>query len=65
MTSIDVRNDHANASGPESEVGRRKAVLYCPVCGNESPVDGNWVVTTTESQQEFSCPDCEQVVALR
>ena len=65
MTSIDVRAGRAKTRRPGSEPEKRKSVLFCPVCGHESPVDGSWIVTTEESQQQFRCPECDQIVAVR
>lgn len=63
MTSINAHE--STADPPRSEGRRRKSVLYCPVCGHESPVDGDWTVQTTECQQEYQCPECDHAVALR
>lgn len=65
MTSIDVREKAEEVPDGESERRHRKAVLYCPVCGHESPVDGDWVVSTRESRSEYGCPECDHVVAVR
>jgi predicted RNA-binding Zn-ribbon protein involved in translation (DUF1610 family) len=44
----------------------RKASLFCPACGYEAPVDGEWIV---EGRQDVdgrytvvACPDCDHVV---
>lgn len=37
---------------------RRKATLFCPACGHESPVDGDWEVHTTEELIATDCPAC-------
>lgn len=65
MTSADVRTEPRERKKPPTEGQRRKDVLFCPVCGHDSPVDGSWVVTAVEAQQEYRCPECDQVVAVR
>ena len=65
MTSIDVRERPTDSEKAPPDGRRQKAVLFCPVCGHESPVDGSWIVSSYESQQKFRCPECEQVVAVR
>lgn len=65
MTSIDFRANHSETENRPPDGQLRKATLYCPVCGHQSPTDGNWDVETVESQQEFHCPECDQVVAVR
>lgn len=65
MTSVDVRSNPKKRKDRPTDEQQRKAVLFCPVCGHESPIGGRWTVTTTESQQEFRCPECEHVVAVR
>lgn len=65
MTNADLHSSSTDIGGPQSRQRDRKSVLFCPVCGHDSPPDGDWVVTTEESHQTFRCPTCEQVVAVR
>ena len=65
MTSIDLQTRATSTDADRTSDGRRKAVLFCPVCGHESPADGNWVVTDVEQGEQFTCPECEATVALR
>ncbi|MFC7135205.1 MULTISPECIES: hypothetical protein [Salinibaculum] len=44
---------------------RRKAVLVCPSCGHESPVDGDWVETLRDETVDVSCPDCRTLLTRR
>lgn len=37
---------------------RLKATLFCPDCGHESHVTGEWVVRTTAERVTTDCPDC-------
>ena len=60
MTPSDIR--------PPDSGAPRKAVLYCPVCGHDSPVDGDWRVERDESDSErvdYRCPRCEFAVTNR
>jgi endogenous inhibitor of DNA gyrase (YacG/DUF329 family) len=54
----DVGSDHA----PES---RQKGVLFCPTCGYESVVGGDWLVDSDGETATSRCPDCRTVVADR
>ena len=48
---------------------RPKAVLFCAVCGYESPPDGDWDESATETELgerlALSCPDCETTITRR
>jgi hypothetical protein len=48
---------------------RPKAVLFCAVCGHESPPDGDWTETATETEfgerLALSCPDCTTTITRR
>ena len=55
---------------PESHARRTsKAVLFCPDCGHENPVDGDWVVRTrgngSDERVVYACPVCETVIQVR
>lgn len=43
-------------------VSRRKATQFCPHCGYENPIDGDWTVIETEGHARFECPDCGETV---
>lgn len=45
------------ASDPTS----RKAVFFCPDCGRNEPVDGDWIVRTNADGDEYVCPACRAV----
>jgi DNA-directed RNA polymerase subunit RPC12/RpoP len=44
----------------------RKAVLFCPACSHEAPLDGEWSLETREGVEsdrtDVRCPQCGQVV---
>ena len=46
---------------------RRKAVLFCPDCGHESPTTGDWIVQPGTSDQQWQrlCPRCDAVIQTR
>lgn len=48
---------------------RSKAVLFCAVCGHESPPDGDWHESTTTGTAGqclvITCPDCSETVTRR
>jgi hypothetical protein len=48
---------------------RAKTVLFCAVCGHESPADGDWTESTTTGEAGprllLACPDCATTVARR
>lgn len=43
----------------------RKGVLFCPSCGHESPVDGDWVVRERVTSLVYRCPECENQITER
>lgn len=46
---------------------RRKATLFCPDCGHESPVDGDWDyrTRTAPAVEEVRCPTCRTRISER
>lgn len=44
------------------QLARRKGVLFCPGCGHESHVDGDWVRSDSAGRTNYACPDCGAVV---
>jgi endogenous inhibitor of DNA gyrase (YacG/DUF329 family) len=40
-----------------------KAVLFCPVCGYDAPVDGEWTVADASGDRtDIECPECGTLV---
>jgi transcription elongation factor Elf1 len=64
MTSIKSLPAHATATTPPPE-NRQKAMLFCPSCGHESPVNGDWDVQRTDEDRVYSCPWCHTVISNR
>jgi predicted RNA-binding Zn-ribbon protein involved in translation (DUF1610 family) len=44
---------------------RRKAVLFCPRCGHESTLPGDWLVEEAGVDVEYACPKCGATVVER
>lgn len=66
MTSIDLQTKTTRSNSTQRDAGRAKSLLFCPVCGHESPVDGDWCVANDDSHDhDVVCPNCGQVVATR
>lgn len=65
MTSIDLETNAPRTNAPIGTRKRRKSVLFCPVCGHESPVGEDWRVTLNGDEETFVCPVCDEVVASR
>ncbi len=41
----------------------RKAVLFCPACGHDAPVDGKWAVADADGDRtDIRCPECGSTV---
>lgn len=59
MSTYTYRDD----SYPPPE--QRKAVLFCPECGHESPITGDWETVTTGDERLLVCPVCGAVVDRR
>lgn len=64
MTSIKTVPSHPTAvvGTPNS---RQKGVLFCPSCGHESAVNGDWVVDGTDDGRTYRCPECQTVLGSR
>ena len=43
----------------------RKAVFFCPDCGREERVDGDWITRSNSSGYEYVCSDCQTVVVTQ
>lgn len=44
---------------------RQKATLFCPSCGHESDVAGDWIVHTENARQIYDCPVCNTTITKR
>ncbi|MFC4989579.1 MULTISPECIES: hypothetical protein [Saliphagus] len=44
---------------------RTKHTLFCPACGHEAAIDGDWEVIEEDGERVLSCPRCGEVVDRR
>lgn len=51
--------------GPADQPSIQKSVLFCPACGHESHVDGDWIVRDDAREVAYVCPDCTTVIESR
>lgn len=64
MTSItSVPAQSTNTARPPDS--RRKDVLFCPDCGHESPLGGDWLVDDTRDGRQLCCPECHHILVER
>jgi len=54
-----VTSHHPSTSDPP------KAVLFCPECGHESTVDGDWTVHEDAQGRRVDCPTCGTTITTR
>lgn len=64
MTSTEIYTTSAVDSDPPPQT-RSKTSLFCPDCGHESAVTGDWTAEATEDSLQLRCPDCDTVVQQR
>lgn len=80
MTRIEAQGTPSDRGRRTGAAARPKSVLFCPICGHESAIDDDWLVTEVDApvgsddaeraatdggRREFVCPDCEAVVTVR
>lgn len=42
-----------------------KATLYCPECGHDSRINGDWIIHVLADSLTYECPICESVIDSR
>lgn len=42
-----------------------KATLYCPECGHESRINGDWIIHVLAESLTYECPNCETAIDSR
>jgi predicted RNA-binding Zn-ribbon protein involved in translation (DUF1610 family) len=42
-----------------------KSTLFCPTCGHDSPVDGDWRVHAETDGVVYDCPVCDDTITER
>lgn len=60
-----MRRMEAHSDRPPSRASRDKCVLFCPTCGHEAHVDGDWSVSPTANGDIYRCPACDETVTVR
>ena len=55
----------AQETHPSEASSRRKATLFCPSCGHESEVAGDWIVHTDDARETYDCPVCNTTITKR
>ena len=43
----------------------RKSVLFCPACGHESLVNGDWFIDEKSYEVRWKCPECRTTINSR
>lgn len=56
MTSSTSTTEHPPAD---------KAMLYCPDCGHESDINGDWMLHVFSHSLTYECPKCESTIESR
>ncbi|SEQ48689.1 hypothetical protein [Natrinema salaciae] len=57
-----IHTYHDDAHPPPE---RRKTVLFCPECGHESPITGDWNTDVSGDERVLVCTACGSVVDRR
>lgn len=42
-----------------------KVTLYCPECGHESRINGDWIIHVLVESLSYECPDCGDIIDSR
>ena len=42
-----------------------KATLYCPECGHESHINGDWIIHVLAESLTYECPNCAATIDSR
>jgi len=51
--------------GSPSHSPSHKSVLFCPACGHEDRLDGDWPVYPRLDGDVYRCPTCHETVTVR
>lgn len=64
MTTLDPLPVQTTAP-PSTPRSRSKSVLFCPSCGHESELNGDWTLEMAGNTTTYRCPECRTVVNER
>lgn len=42
-----------------------KATLFCPECGHDSCINGDWIIHVLAESLSYECPHCETTIDSR
>ena len=42
-----------------------KATLYCPECGHENHINGDWIIHVLTDSTSYECPECGTTIDSR
>lgn len=42
-----------------------KATLFCPDCGHDSCINGDWIIHVLADSLAYECPHCETIIDSR
>lgn len=42
-----------------------KATLFCPDCGHESRINGDWLIQVHTASTSYECPACGTIIDTR
>ncbi|MFT4921414.1 MAG: hypothetical protein ACI8XM_000611 [Haloarculaceae archaeon] len=60
-----AKSADSSGSVPPSDGKQRKAVLYCPCCRHDSPIDGDWELVVHREYIVLHCPTCRTELTNR
>lgn len=43
----------------------RKVALHCPNCGDESDLNGDWIIHIHSDRLDYECPECGAMIESR
>ncbi|MDJ1430801.1 hypothetical protein [Halostagnicola sp. A-GB9-2] len=43
----------------------KKGILFCPECGHESAITGDWIVHEKPARDVYECPVCSMTILNR
>ncbi len=67
-TVIPVQREDKEMTPSTSTTERQppdKATLYCPECGLDSHINGDWTIHILANSLTYECPNCEAVIDSR